>query len=429
MLALDMRGLDARGQGSATKIIIRRLVLWLGALILAGVAGVAVYQAHNLTVTVEAKPVDINIESGELKPLAWPDYGQAAIATRQYGVVATHGAKTPHPTASTAKVITMLAVLEKHPLELGEAGPKLTMTQADVDSHSWYVAHNGSNTPVYVGLQLTQYQAMQSVLLASSNNMADTLAKWAFGSVEDYHQYANSMLNQWGLEDTVVGGDASGLSPLTTSTAADLARIALRAMDEPVLAEIVSQSQAEIPGAGTINNTNRLLANSEIIGMKTGETVEAGGNFILVGAQGEGSQSQQVAVVVMGAPLAPIAMQASYQLFQTALTNFSYQQVVERGQPIARLSMPWRSDTVDIVATQSVGGWVWASRPPSISYLPPASLSVGNQRFDPDIVGSAIITFGDNDQGLVESVNGQLTDPVSPPSLVWRLGRVLSFGD
>lgn len=290
--------------------------------------------------------------------LDWPSYGQSAIAIQGLGVVEAHGQQAPYPTASTAKVITMLAVLEEKPLNLGESGPIITMTQADVDSYGNYIAQNGSNTPVRVGLQLTQYQAIQSVLLASSNNMADTLAIWAFGSIENYHAYVNNMVREIGATNTTIAGDASGLSSETTSTASDMAKIALKALENPVLSEIVAQSSAEVPYAGTIYNTNRLLGNTEIIGVKTGETVEAGGNFLLGARLEDGQQAQNVVVVTMGADLSPTAQADSFKLYNSAKPYLHYQELVKKNELVANYVSPWQ-ETISARATESIWSWTW----------------------------------------------------------------------
>ena len=417
-----MKGLATQKQRTGGRML-RRFALWLVVLVAGVGAGVLVYRAHHLVVALEVQSVATHIQTNAVKPLAWPEYGQSAIATPTYGVIETHGETTPHPTASTAKVITMLAVLEKKPLQRGESGPILTMKQADVESHAWYVAHNGSNTPVYTGLQLTQYQAIQAVLLASSNNMADTLALWAFGSLDAYHAYANAMVRGWGLEDTTVGGDASGLSPLTTSTASDLARIALRVLDQPVLAEIVSQAEADVPGAGVIYNTNRLLKQGNIVGLKTGETVEAGGNFMLAGTQGHGTQSQQIVVVVMGAPLASVAIDDSYKLYQSALKNFEYREVLAEGAPVARIRLPWQDEVADIIAAQSVRGWMWADRPPTVSYVSPDVIEADRMGVAPNIAGPVRVTFGGDNTGTTRSVPSRVETPVSLPPFWWRAWR------
>ena len=54
-------------------------------------------------------------------------------------------------------MITVLAILEKRPLKLGEHGATLTMTERDVQLYDDYIAQDGSTTPVQIGLQLTQY--------------------------------------------------------------------------------------------------------------------------------------------------------------------------------------------------------------------------------------------------------------------------------
>src|SRR5689334_21130881 len=61
--------------------------------------------------------------------LPWPSSGQAALGAEGYGVLETHGRLTPVSTASVAKVITALAVLQKKPLAVGSQGPTVTLGQ------------------------------------------------------------------------------------------------------------------------------------------------------------------------------------------------------------------------------------------------------------------------------------------------------------
>ena len=302
---------------------------------------------------------DVPETSVENTHLAWPDYGQSALATRDLGVVEVHGQQDVYPTASTAKLITILAVLEKKPLNIGEQGPILTLTQADVDLHAAYIARNGSNTAVRVGQQISQYQAIQSVLLASSNNMADSLAIWAFGSLAAYHSYASEMVQTLGASKTTLSIDASGLSPATTSTARDLAVIALAALKNPVIAEVVAQQTADVPVAGMIQNTNYLLrTTNDTVGVKTGETVEAGGNFILATNYTVEGQTQLVVTVVMGASTARTAIAASYELYQSAKTHLAYVQLAKKGQRIATYTLPG-GEVRQAVALDSLHAWSW----------------------------------------------------------------------
>src|SRR5271166_1277642 len=51
--------------------------------------------------------------------LDWPNSGESAIGLVGHGVLATSGSQTDRPTASTAKLIAALTVLNKYPLQPG----------------------------------------------------------------------------------------------------------------------------------------------------------------------------------------------------------------------------------------------------------------------------------------------------------------------
>ncbi|HEU5121364.1 MAG TPA: hypothetical protein VFT59_00830, partial [Candidatus Saccharimonadales bacterium] len=202
--------------------------------------------------------------------LAWPAVGQAAIGSVEDGLLAQSShTEALRPTASMAKVITALAILERRPLNPGQAGQTYTLTSEDVRDYHAEVSRGGSVVPVYDGMVLTQYEAMQAMLIASGNNIADMLVKVEFGSVEAYAAYAQDMLRRMELHRTIVA-DASGYSSATVSTPSELVMIGIAALKNPVIAEIVAQPQAQIPSVGNIKNTNELLGTDGVIGIKTG---------------------------------------------------------------------------------------------------------------------------------------------------------------
>lgn len=348
----------------------------------------------------------------EKKALAWPGYGQAAIATRDYGLLETHGKVEKHPTASTAKLITMLAVMEKKPFELGSSGETLVLDQTDVDLYDHYIANNGSNAPVQAGERITQYQAMQGVLLVSSNNLADTLAIWAFGSLDAYRAYATDMVQRFGLKNTTIGSDASGLDASTVSTAADLAVIAQKVLAQPVIASIASQQTATIPVAGQIHNTNFLLDDDGVIGLKTGESVEAGGNFVLAGNQTIDGHTQQVIVVVMGADLSKVAQRDSYTLYLSARENFAYKTLVAEGQAVAAYRPVWSEREYVVTAKEDVGAFIW----PGQAVKQDVRLAT-TQPGAANMVGVIKFTIGTTnyESGVI------LTSPIDQPSAWWRV--------
>ena len=174
--------------------------------------------------------------------LAWPAVGQAAIGSVEDGLLArSSDNEKVRPTASMAKVITALAIMEKQPFKPGQEGQTYTITRNDIASLNAYISEGGSVLPIRIGMKLTQYQAMQRMLIASDNNMADILAERIFGSKEAYVSYAQDMLKRMGLSRTVVA-DASGFSSATVSTPSELVAIGIAALKNPVIARIVAQT-------------------------------------------------------------------------------------------------------------------------------------------------------------------------------------------
>jgi len=268
--------------------------------------------------------------------LVWPAAGQAAVANVEDGLLARSSDNEQlRPIASMTKVITALAIMEKQPFELGQAGQTYTITAEDIANMSAYIAEDGSVLPLLVGMELTQYQAMQRMLIASDNNMADILAERIFGSMDAYVSYAQDMLNRMGLSRTVVA-DASGFSPDTASTPSELVAIGIAALKNPVIAEIVAQPQVQIP-EGIITNTNQLLGADGVIGIKTGTTNEAG-SCLLFAARYAAEDGQEVTIVgvIMGDTDATSLFSDSRKLLTSAKQGFG---LVE-AQPTGTVAAP-----------------------------------------------------------------------------------------
>ncbi len=262
--------------------------------------------------------------SVELVQLAWPTAGQAAVGIVGSTRIQTHGSQTPAPTASTAKLITALVVLRQKPLALGQTGPLLTMSANDLAFLNAYAARDGSIiSRERVGEQISEYQMLEAMLLPSADNMADSLATWAYGSLPAYSAAANRYLASLGLHDTHVGTDASGLDPSTVSTARDLVVIGERVMQNPVLAEIVDKPSASgFPLVGTITNTNLLLGQSGIIGIKTGNSDQQSGAYVAAAQVTSNGRTETIVTALLGAPSLDDAMSGSLPLIRSAEANF-----------------------------------------------------------------------------------------------------------
>jgi D-alanyl-D-alanine carboxypeptidase (penicillin-binding protein 5/6) len=351
--------------------------------------------------------------------IAWPTDSVAAIGAEGYGVLASSkGNNTPVPTASIAKIITVLAVLKQKPLAQGTQGPTLVMTQADVDSYWNYVNQDGSVAKVEVGEQITQYQALEAVLIPSANNMADTMAKWAFGSLDAYRAYATSYIKQLGLTNTTVGIDASGLSPTTTSTPSDLVKLGAIAMQNPVIAEIVNKPSATIPVAGTVYNSNKLLGVNGVNGIKTGNSDEARG-CVLVSAVHEVAPGKTVTIIVavLGAPTLRAALAEGQALIAAAKPHFSIDQVVQSGQAFGDLYIPWEPNSAaHAVAAYAGSAITWDH---SVSPITVNMHKIRSSITKGSVVGSANLRVGSSTVSIPLIIDRS----VSAPSFWWRVIR------
>ena len=244
--------------------------------ILAVVCGYGIFLLNSVEPPRLPLPASIHVPFAKNIQVAWPSGVHAAVGTVEDGLLAQSSAReTPRSTASMAKVITALAILQKLPLDVGESGPTYTMTAHDVAVYRAYQEQNGSVLPVYEGMMLTEYQALQAMLITSADNIADTLAERVFGSPDNYIAYAQKMVQTMGLSQTEIA-DASGYDANTVSTPAELIALGIAVLKNPVMAQIVAQPTAQIPGVGIIKNTNELLGTNGVVGIKTGTTDSAG---------------------------------------------------------------------------------------------------------------------------------------------------------
>lgn len=250
------------------------------------------------------------------------------------------------PTASTTKMILALAIMREKPFELGQSGETITISEEDYDSYIWYYTHNGSTTAVQVGEEISEHDALMSLMLASSNNMADTLAKWAFGSIENYRTYATNMLTEWGIANTTLGEDASGYSETTTSTAADLAVIGAKVLENPVLAEIVNTKSYTVPVAGAIENSNKLLGINDIIGVKTGYIGDISGYCLVSGYKEE---DHIITVALLKAPTREVSFSESLAIINSLQQTAKITKLVNQEQIVGYYDS-WWTGTVAIKA-------------------------------------------------------------------------------
>jgi D-alanyl-D-alanine carboxypeptidase (penicillin-binding protein 5/6) len=348
--------------------------------------------------------------------VVWPSVGQSAVGIVGSPDIATHGIQTPTPTASVAKLITSLVVLKAKPLQVGQQGPLITLSASDVAIYGHYLDEQGSVVPVTAGEVISEYQMLEAMLLPSANNIADSLAIWAYGSLPAYSQAANAYLAQVGLNQTHVGVDASGYDPSTTSTAHDLVLLGDLAMQNPVISGIVSQPSATgIPLTTTIKNVNSLLNSDGIVGIKTGNTAQAGGVFVSASQTVVNHKTVTIVTALATAPTLALALKDSQPFILSTHSNFQTETVAKAGEIVGSYPLPW-GGSFPVVATQNFPVTTWNDSPLSLRVN---LKSIASKTLTSQTVGT--LSAEQIPTLSRQSVNLRLEQPIPQPSARWRL--------
>lgn len=387
-------------------------ILWL--------IGIIIILIAYIIIALLIPPPKLKADTKEFSPpitsfasaISWPAYGQAAIGVSGSGVLAENGEQKSAPIASIAKTILALSILEKNPISPGENGPTITMTQADVDIFTKDLAQNSSVVPVKVGEQFTEYEMLQALMIPSGNNIANSLAVWGFGSVENYLSYANDFVAKLGLNQTRLF-DPHGLSPQTVSSAHDLIILGEKALANPVLAEIVNQKQLTLPTGEILNNYNTILGQDGIIGIKTGNTDEAGGCLLFATKQNISGQDIVIIGAILGASNRNQALQDTKKFIEKNVPNFQVITPVKAGDVVGTYKVPW-GKTVNIVAEKDLSVLVVNKEKITIK----TNLNEINAPQNKDTeVGQVTATYGSTTVSVPVVINSK----ISKPSIFWRL--------
>ncbi|MEI7683051.1 MAG: hypothetical protein WCJ24_01975 [Candidatus Saccharibacteria bacterium] len=347
--------------------------------------------------------------------LIWPAFGQSAIGSLSQGVQSETSGQKPIPMASIAKVMLVVEVLKKKPLTSGESGPLIPITETDIEIYNKYVENDGSVIKVNLGEKINEYQALQAVLTQSASNMADTLAIWAYGSMQEYHISANKDSLKLGMSRTTFAGDASGFSPESTSTAHDLVILGQAALTNPVIKGIVAQKNSEIPLLGTVMNSNYLLGYGGIIGIKTGNSDQAGGCYLFAATRKIFNQEITVVGANIGSPTLIQAMNVSLTLLDSYFAGFEEEVIIPKGAVVARYTAPWPANTTAVTAMDtSVLSWRGSKMVVKIEVNPIKSNSAAGNR-----VGTLFIQ-----SPYAKTITPiSLSKTLAPPTSKWRFTR------
>jgi len=318
--------------------------------------------AFQYTRPVPAPFSTVDIDSTVQVPVAsiidWPDAGQSAFAIDDLGVVAVQDADAPaQPVASTTKMMTALVLLDEHPIAPGDEGPILAVTAAHAEAFIEAILNDESAVEVRDGENLTLRQLLDGMLVASANNYARIAAEWDAGSEEAFVAKMNARARELGMTMTSFA-DSSGLSPQNLSTAEDLVRLARAAMSNETFATIVGQEVIDLPVVGEVDSTNSLLSLEGVVGIKTGETDEAGACLVFAADVETVAGRQRVIGVVLGQPERSLVFERSRALLDEAAAQVASVEVVAAGQRVGEVAARW-DVTVPLLASEAIAVAAW----------------------------------------------------------------------
>ena len=331
---------------------------------------------------------------------------EPAPATLGVDTIAVGGGSDPLPMASAAKIITALVVLDAKPLAAGEPGPAYSLVTADYQDYLDYTAQDARTVIVFPGESWTEREMLQAMILGSSNNHADTLARWAFGSVDAYLTAANSWLAANGMPDTTVA-DANGLLDGSAGTGTDLARVAGLAATNPVIADIIAQPASALVGQRGVKNTTDYLPEEGITGISRSYTDSGGVCFLFTDTVAAGDKAFTFAGAFLGEPDYDTLTADLTALMASARAGVTELPVLTEGAAYATLATAWGDSSDAVVATPKTRfGWQAAAATDAAVTLDDVTTGrAGNK------IGRVTVdAFGESVSSTLE-LDSSLTDP------------------
>lgn len=202
--------------------------------------------------------------------------------------------------ASTTKIMTCLLALEH--CDLDEI---VTISQSVQDGRD----PDGSNCDLMAGEKLSVRDLIYCLMVASANDAGSAISEHVAGSEKAFVAMMNEKAKELGCTDTHFANPHGLHNEEHYTTARDMAKIMLCALENDFFYEVFSTASYEVPatnicGARKLRTTNYMIDrmviehhyDSRVIGGKTGFTTPAGRCFVAVSESG----GMRVLSVVMG---------------------------------------------------------------------------------------------------------------------------------
>lgn len=359
-------------------------------------------------------------ESGEpALAIALPADGASALVIAsddgETETLAVGGSTEIVPIGGAAKLVAVLATLDSLPLSAGSDGPSITIGPADYMNYLDHVNEGNRTLQVSPGDTWSEREVVRATLLASSNNHADTLVRWAFGSTEAYVDEANTWLEQNGFEATRVA-DATGLSGDNVGTAEELARLGALVYADPALTQIVTAPEASAQSRHDVPDSIDHLREAGARALSRSYTDQAGVCFIfstMVPAADGGTPTRVIGAMSMMPDYDTLDPAVAAAITSVNAVSQPVTVIVEGGE-YGTVETAW-GDSAALIARTGRTDAAWGSDPGEASVVvePFTTASAGR------VMGTVTVPTANGDI----SSELELSADIGDPGPLWRLAN------
>ncbi|MFG2940166.1 serine hydrolase [Streptomyces sp. NPDC048282] len=407
---------------TSVRTVVRRVKIWTPLVLLLLIVFAVVQNVRPLPQpTLDLTAKDTYTFDGSKVDIPWPADGQAALDVQGIGTFGSSGDQKPVPIASVAKVMTAYIVLRDHPLKSGAAGPKIKIDQTAQDQAN---AGQESTVDVTAGDSVTQREALESILIASANNVARLLARWDAGSEKAFVAKMNATAKKLGMTNTTYT-DPSGLTDSTVSTAVDQVKLAKAAMaSEPAFREVAAMMSYDDYKGVNHSNWNQLVGHNDVVGIKTGTTTSALGNLVFAAKKTAGGETRTIIGAVIRQPAGGVdntilsaALTGGDKLIRAAQDALKSATIYKKGDVVGYVDDGLGGRT-PVVATKDVTAIGWSGLKVKLTFAAdevPHTAKAGTK------VGT--LTVGDGSGSAVQ-VPVALQKDLTEPGFSSRLTRI-----